>query len=143
MNDAKYTLSLSIEQNEELNKAIDRLILERVKSAVRSQSDAVINELLEREVPKVIQSRLGNIGSYDFTKFFTNAVSVHLYKENEQLEIALEKVLNQRSSSINTQIDKSIEEHVKRRLSFGLNERAIKAVVEALLSNADKEAHNA
>lgn len=142
MNDAKYTLSLSIEQNEELNKAIDRLILERVKSAVRSQIDAVFNELLEREVPKAIHSRLGNIGSYDFTKFFTNAVSTHLYKENEQLEIALEKVLNQRSSSIDTQISKLIEEHVNRRLSFGLNEKVIKAVVDALLSNADKEAHN-
>lgn len=143
MKNAKYTLSISIEQNEELNKEIDKIILERVKSAVRTQCDDVINALLEREVPKIIQNRLGNIGSYDFTKFFTNAVSTHLYKENEQLESALKKVLNQRSSSIETQISKSIREHVERRLSFGLNERVIKAVVEALLTSADKEAHDA
>lgn len=143
MKNAKYTLSISVEQNEELNKEIDRIILERVKSAVRNQCDDVINKLLEQEVPKVIQSRLGNIGSYDFTKFFNNAVSAHLYKESEQLNIALETVLNQRSSSIDMQISKSINEHVKHRLSFDVNERVIKAVVEALLSNSDKEANNA
>lgn len=143
MKNAKYTLSISVEQNEELNKEIDRIIFERVKSAVRTQCDDVFNALLEREIPKIIQNRLGNIGSYDFTKFFTNAVSAHLYKENEQLESALEKVLNQRSSSIDMQISKSIMEHVERRLTFGLNEKVIKAVVEALLSNPDKEANNA
>ena len=143
MKNAKYTLSISVEQNEELNKEIDRIILEHVKSAVRAQCDGVINALLEREIPKIIQNRLGNIGSYDFTKFFTNAVSAHLYKENEQLERALEKVLNQRSSSIDTQISKSIMENVERRLSFDLNERVIKVVVEALLTSAGKEAHDA
>ena len=143
MKNQKYILSISVEQNEELNKEIDRLILERVKSAVRSQCDDVINEMLEREIPKIIQKRLGNIGSYDFTKFFVNAVSIYLYKEQEQLEDAVEKVLNQRSSSINTQIDKSIMEHVNRRLSFDLNEKVIKAVVEALLPNADTDVTNA
>ena len=143
MKDAKYTLSLSIEQNEELNRAIDRLILERVKSAVRSQCDDMINELLEREVPKIIQNRLGNVGSYDFTKFFTNAVSTHLYRVPEQLADALEKVLSQRSYSIDTQISSFVREHVERMLSCGLNERVIKAVVEALLPNVDKEVKHA
>ncbi len=57
----KYNLVLSIEENEELNAAIDELIRARVQNIVRQECDKLFGRPVEKEVERLIKDKMRKI----------------------------------------------------------------------------------
>lgn len=131
----KYTLTLNLEADDDLNRAVDELIRARVLDVIRSQCDHIITEYVKTEFPKVIGKRLSQFSELDIKRQVQFAARDILTSDKGRkiLKDGVREALSRNDSwPISHMMSGACQDYVNRKLDGVVDAKVIKAVVDAV-----------
>lgn len=111
----KYTLVLNVEDDEELNRAIDDMIKPRIVAEVRGCIDKNLNEIIKAEMdrlnaPKRLDYAIGEeIRSLSTSTLFTSSYNVRADITYKASEILADKYANVIKDSVKNAVEKKLD----------------------------------
>lgn len=134
----KYTLNLSIEDNEELNKAIDVMIRARVQNIIRQESESFLEQEIVKNAKACIASKAETL-----TESTVERWARQILREGIITTMTFNRVISEyireHYDDFIVRIDAVITRAVNEKLSQVIPTDVVKIVAEALLPKKEPE----